>query len=396
MMASQQLIENSALQLLRYMENEKFSGYDPYDGLKSPFWQLPVVNKAHKLQFYFQQFVKRSPVNLRSALFIEKGLNPVTLGLALQSYTSFYRSTSNRDFLLKAENLTESLKQCSAKGYHGNCWGYDFPWSSRYVYIPAYQPTVVATSVITNALFDYWRIINDENVSRMITGAAEFVLLDLNQFVSPEGDICFSYSPFDNEKVFNASMKGARILSQAFAITSELRYAEAAKKAVNWVVKQQNADGSWYYSKSRSGNFIDNYHTGYILDSLDDCILYCNLEEFRPNLKKGREYYIANFFTPEGQPKFYNAQLWPADCTAGAQSIISLLKMKENAKAMQVAEWMITNMQDESGFFYFRKYQGRTDKTSFMRWSNAWMLKALSGLCLAINNNEVNKAEINA
>jgi hypothetical protein len=395
-MASAQLIEDSAFGLLHYMENEKFLGYDPYDALKSPFWQIPLLNKAHKLQFYFQQFVKRAPLNLRSALFIDKGLNPVTLGLALQSYVAFYKSTSNKDFLLKAANLIDQLKGLSAKGYHGNCWGYDFPWSSRYVYIPAYQPTVVATSIITNALFEYWKISRDKSAEAMILSSAEFVLNDLRRSTAPEGYICFSYSPFDNEMVFNASMKGVRILAQANHIRPDSRYQQIAEKAVNWLATQQNQNGSWIYSMSKSGHRIDNYHTGYILDSLADCITYFNFTQFQKNYDLGKTFYLSSFFEADGQPRFYHNNTWPADCTAGAQAILSLLKMNETSRASQVAEWMIKNMQDESGYFYFRKYPGRLIKTSFMRWSNAWMLAALSTLNLTVSINSNNKAHTDA
>lgn len=391
-MASPQLIEDSAFGLLHYMENEKFLGYDPYDALKSPLWQIPLLNKAHKLQFYFQQLVKRSPLNLRSPLLIKKGLNPVTLGLALQSYVAFYKSTVNKDFLLKAAKLIEQLKELSAKGYHGNCWGYDFPWSARYVYIPALQPTVVATSIITNALFEYWKLSKDKTVEAMILSSAEFVLNDLRRTTSPEGYICFSYSPFDNEMVFNASMKGARILAQAYHIHPDRRFSENADKAVSWLVTHQNSNGSWIYSRSKSGHRIDNYHTGYILDSLSDCISYFGFAQFQKSYDLGKKFYLTSFFEADGQPKFYHNHTWPADCTSGGQAILSLLKMNDANKATQVAEWMINNMQDKSGYFYFRKYPGRLIKTSFMRWSNAWMLAALSTLNLTISNKTQLKA----
>jgi len=48
--------------------------------------------------------------------------------------------------------------------------------------------------------------------------------------------------------------------------------------------------------------------------------------------------------------------------------------------AVDIAKWMIENMQKSDGGFVFRKYQTYTKKTSFMRWSNAWMFAALSNL----------------
>jgi hypothetical protein len=48
---------------------------------------------------------------------------------------------------------------------------------------------------------------------------------------------------------------------------------------------------------------------------------------------------------------------------------------------------MICEMQDPKGFFYFRKFERHLEKTSFMRWSNAWMLAGLSALQQPTNHN---------
>jgi hypothetical protein len=51
--------------------------------------------------------------------------------------------------------------------------------------------------------------------------------------------------------------------------------------------------------------------------------------------------------------------------------------------AERVALWMIENMQAQEGYFYFRKSKYCTEKTNFMRWSNAWMLAGLTALLSA-------------
>jgi hypothetical protein len=46
--------------------------------------------------------------------------------------------------------------------------------------------------------------------------------------------------------------------------------------------------------------------------------------------------------------------------------------------ASSVYDWTIRHMWDEAGFFYYRKLPFLTIKTPYMRWSQAWMLLALS------------------
>src|SRR5947209_4368823 len=71
-----------------HMRAEDFAGWDPYDALKSPLFQLPVLRGSRFARFGAQQVLRRLPVNLRPMLGIGKGVNPVTLGLALEGYAA--------------------------------------------------------------------------------------------------------------------------------------------------------------------------------------------------------------------------------------------------------------------------------------------------------------------
>lgn len=250
--------------------------------------------------------------------------------------------------------------------------------------LPAYQPTVVATGIITNGLFEAWRITETESLKKLISEATSFIVNDLNMTHDNE-TFCFSYSPFDNQRVFNASMKGARLLAQAYLLTGNVKYKHLAKQAVQFVVNHQNEDGSWYYSLAKKGNWVDNYHTGYVLDCL---FLYSNLcddHQYSENLTKGYQYYKSRFIGEDGWPWFYSNKKYPGDCTAASQSILTFTRFGDSEIAEKVAEWTIDNMQAKDGSFYFRKFKYYTIKTSFMRWSNAWMFAALTYLMQDLN-----------
>lgn len=371
---------NSSLDKLTvYIEQEAYKGFDPYDALKSPLFKLPVFKSNKLIRFGTQQLVKRSPVNLRPLLFVPKGYNPVTLGLCIQAYSYLYKSEQQADYITKINYLIDELKKLIPPGFSGACWGYDFDWEARYAKIPAYQPTVVATGIITNALYESYKITKNNGAFELCKSAVNFVLNDLNR-TETDNEICFSYSPFDKQQVFNASIKGARLLSQVYAETGNIDLKNTAKKAVNYVINQQNTNGSWYYSTKETGKWVDNYHTGYILDCLDEYIKNTGDTEYESNLELGFSYYKNNFITPEGIPKFYNNKIYPIDCTAAGQTLLTLTRFGENDLALNVANYMTKNMQHKSGYFYFRKYKHHTKKTSFMRWSNTWMFAGLSTL----------------
>lgn len=372
---------NSLFKLKKYIEKENYRGYDPYDGLTSPLFKLPFLRANKLLRFLFQQFVKRCPINIRPILFIPKGYNPVTLGLCIQSYSRLcVVFPENRgEYLKKIDFLISELEKLIPEGYSGACWGYDFDWAARYSNIPAYQPTVVATGIITNALFLSYQMSGNQRALKLCISASEFILKDLNRTYELD-NFCFSYSPFDKQVVFNASMKGARLLAQVYSVTHNIVLKQEATKAVSFVMKYQENSGAWVYAVSKVGTWIDNYHTGYIIDCLDDYIKYTEDYSFEINLRRGYQFYLDNFFKENKIPQFYDKKVFPIDCTAAGQSLLTLTRFNNVKLAENIACWMTKNMQHRTGYFYFRKLKYYTIKQSFMRWSNAWMLAGLSEL----------------
>ncbi len=367
--------------LKSYIEINQFRGYDPYDALQSPLFKLPILRSNKLLRFGAQQLVKRSPFNLRPMLLVPKGYNPVTLGLCIQGYSYLFLAEPERkeEHLGKIMWLTSELKGMIPNGFSGACWGYDFDWEARHANILAYQPTVVATGIISNALFIAHEITGEPALTELIVGAASFVKNDLNRTETNDG-LCFSYSPTDHQQVFNASMKGVRLLAQAYSITKDESLIDLAEKAVRFVVSAQHENGSWGYSLAKGGAWIDNYHTGYVLDCLSAYRELTGRGDLNKCLDSGFGFYRDHFIEADGMPRFYHNRAYPIDCTAAAQTILTTLRFGDRELALKVADWMIPNMQKKNGSFAFRKYRNYTEQTSFMRWSDAWMFAALCNL----------------
>jgi hypothetical protein len=310
--------------------------------------------------------------------------------LCIQAYTNLISvfPEKENELIEKINFLITELEKLIPKGFHGACWGYDFDWEARYAKIPAYQPTIVATGIISNALFIYHQKSGNKKAFDLCESACNFILKDCNRTFDDSGNFCFSYSPFDKQVVFNASMKGSRLLAQVYSVTKNELLKSEAKKSIAFVMKYQQANGAWIYSTNKSGAWIDNYHTGYVIDCLHEYIVCTSDNSLQPNLDKAVNFYIENFFEPNGAPKFYDKNLFPVDCTAAAQSLLTLSRFGKKEVAHKVATWMINNMQHSNGSFYFRKFKTQTEKTSFMRWSNAWMFTGLSFLLSVFNNSE--------
>jgi hypothetical protein len=62
--------------------------------------------------------------------------------------------------------------------------------------------------------------------------------------------------------------------------------------------------------------------------------------------------------------------------------MITLLQLRQLdagnlALAHGVLRWALTHLWDDRGFFYYRVLRSHTNKISYMRWSQAWMLLAM-------------------
>jgi rhamnogalacturonyl hydrolase YesR len=382
-----QRIQNSFNSLKDYCEHEEFKGWDPFDGLNSKIFQaMPVLKKIKLFRLICIQFFKRSSINFRPLFMVKKGYNPKGLGLFLAGYCNLYKIEKKEAYLKKIEWFTKKILELQTPGWSGSAWGYNFDWQARAFFQPKHTPTVVATTFITYALLDAYEITGKKILLQTARSACDFVLKDLNRTFDNNSDYAISYSPLDNTQVFNASLLGARLLSRVYSFTKETTLIENAKHLISYCCNSQNIDGSWAYSKLPFHQWIDNFHTGYNLECISEYQKYSKDYSFKKNIEKGLNYYIDNFFTDEGIPKYYNNCTYPVDIHAPAQFIVTLFRLGqlENNKALveKVINWTIENMQDKKGYFYFQIGKFVTSKIPYIRWAQSWMFYALSLMLL--------------
>ncbi len=377
-----EVVRGALAALERYILDHKYRGYDPYDALASPLFRLPLLRSQKTVRWGCQQALKRLPVNLRPLLGIRPGYNPVTLGLCLQAYASLARADlgERKRYQDEMEALVDEIERLQSRGYSGPCWGYDFDWEARYARFPAFMPTVVATGFVTNALFQSRDLLSGGRVESLVTGAARFVLNDLNRIEAGDS-FCFSYSPGDRNVILNATMKGARLLAQAYALTGDKPLAEEARRTVGFVMRHQRNDGAWVYQlEKKTTAWVDNFHTGYVLDCLDEYARLTGDTAVQQGIDRGLRYYVDNFFDEGGIPKYFDVHRYPVDSSAAAQSLLTLTRFHRVSLARAVAVWMIGHMHNRRGYFYYQQTRWYTNHIAYMRWSNAWMLAGLATL----------------
>lgn len=369
-----------ALQTESYLARCRFRGYDPYDALLSPIFDLPILRSRKLPRLAAQQALRRSPLNLRPLFRIKRGLNPVTLGLAVEGYS--YLSAAdppNADrYRTRALTCIEELKRLRTSGYSGDCWGYDFPWESRWGKLPPFTPTVVATGIITNGLFKAYELIGIEEALSLCSSACRFVLRDLGRTTHSDGSFCWGYFPGDRQQVINATMKGARLCAQVDSASPDQDLRQAALLSARFAANQQRDDGAWPYAVADPRSWVDNFHTGYVLQCFSEYARHAGDDQFTSVIRKGWKYYRSHFFEDERIPRYFDTSTYPVDITACAQSITTLSIFGDATTRDRVASWVIREMQKPDGSFIYQIRRTHRNRIPYVRWGVAWMFAALA------------------
>lgn len=370
------------LKLVVYCRKSGWAGYDPYDALNSKLvTTFPFLNSKLP-RIALTQVLKRSPVNLRRLLLIPKTQNPKALALFLAALVKLQKSGIVMEDG-EAAQLVDRLIALRARDVSYWCWGYSFPWQTRTLLVPAGAANLVCTAFVADALLDAYEHYGDARCLSMAASAAEYMINDL-YWSDGTSMASFSYpSPAARSRVHNANLLAAALLCRVCLHTGKKKFLAPALKAAAYSASRQNDDGSWFYGEEPSQQWIDNFHTGYNLCALRAISRYAGTIEFNSCINKGFKFYRDHFFRDDGAPRYFHDQTYPIDIHCVAQGVLTLLAFRDIDPesvfaARLLLEWAIDHMWNDRGFFYYRVLRSCTIRTSYMRWSQAWMMMALS------------------
>jgi polysaccharide biosynthesis protein VpsJ len=377
-------IYDSIGRLSEWLEKNEYQGYDTFDGLNARFVR-PLTFETKLLRTVLQQGVRRFPINLRPVLGVKKSRSTKGMGFLARGFLRLAQATGDPVWEEKARSVLQWLVENQAPGYHGACWGNHFDYQSRSSYVTKDIPSVVWTSLIGHAFLDAYDYFGSDNYLRVAASACEHIKHDLGVYT--EGDsACIHYFPTSKHQVHNANTLGASLLARTFSHTRDESYRELAERAIRYTAKYQRPDASWYYGEEGNLHWVDNFHTAYVLD----CFKYYGEStgdgSYDQQMMSGYEYWKNTFFLNDGTPRYYNHKTLPLDIQCSSQAIDTMVFFHDRDPknldlALKVARWTIRNMQDSTGYFYYRRYSSwLVNKTPTLHWGQATMFSALTGL----------------
>lgn len=370
--------------LAAWLEKNDYKAYDTFDGLSSKIAR-PFTFHNKILEIVLQQGVRRFPLNLRPILGIPRSKSTKGMGFLARGFMRMHDATGDSAWAEKARFALDWLIAHKSPGYSGACWGNHFDYQCRSFYLPKGVPTVVWTSLIGHAFLDGYEHFNDKQYLETAISACEHVVRDLERF--PDGDThCITYVPGLKNLVHNANTLGASLLARTFSFTRTDGYRDIAQKAIAYAAKYQRSDSSWWYGEKENLRWVDNFHTAYVLDCFKHYSEGTGDTTFDTTCNKGYEYWKKTFFLADGTPRYYDYKTLPIDIQCCSQAIDTLVYFNDrDASSLELAEkvarWTIKNMQDPSGYFYYRRYSSwLVNKTPTLHWGQATMLCALAAL----------------
>lgn len=382
------LIAKRIAALENHFEKIELKSYDPYDGLNTPLRKL--FFKVKLIERLWLQFIRLTPVNLRGIFGIKKIVHLKTVSDLLSASSILYNKTSNEKYFENADKYFFLLERMDLKQNYGTGWGLGFYFTTRFVQADTKAANLFNTVNVLNALLDYYLIVKQKSyleqskrIEKLVDAGIDFIVKELG-YEEKETTLVWNYWEGLKTPVYNVNALMVGFLSRYQNIFSLNTYSTHISKTIEFLRQGQNSDGSWNYSADSTAEFVDGFHTGYILEGLS--IAKLNGITFEDSFfTKGAQYFLNNFFTKEFFPKYYNNELYPIDGQNFAQIIQTLyylekLNMSENELTEKVFEKTDSVLWNEKGYYNYMKTKSFTYKTPMDRWVNAPLYLALSYL----------------
>lgn len=284
--------------------------------------------------------------------------------------------------------LESRSRQCR---FHG--WGYPFDWVTRNGIMKADTPLITTTPYVYEAFEAVHDIDNNGEWLSVMHSIAEHALREIPDLELSPGVSSAAYNPIDTVfRVVNASAYRAFLLFSAARRFDRQEYADAAGRNLAFVIGAQNPDGSWPYAVDGVRDFVDHFHTCFVLKALAKIERLGVAAGCSDAIRRGTDYYVENLFDSGGCPApfsnaprltVYRHELYDyAECL----NIATLLRGRFPAldkRLDSTLQDLLARWIKQDGSFRSRELILGWDNVPMHRWAQSQVFRSLSQLALA-------------
>jgi hypothetical protein len=167
---------------------------------------------------------------------------------------------------------------------------------------------------------------------------------------------------------------------------SQEAYWKVAARNLHFVIESQNTDGSWFYSIDGKRDFVDHFHTCFVLKALVKIEELTGCSQSTEAIERGVAYYVGNLFDEHVLPKpfsqaprltVYRRELYDyAECI----NLATLLKGRFPAldeRLSTVLGDLLSRWQKSDRSFRSRQLLFGWDNVPMHRWAQAQLFRSL-------------------
>ncbi len=302
------------------------------------------------------------------------------------------QATTNEQHYQRGVHFLEVLEQTRCEGYENYCWGYPFHWETVRGKIKQGTPLITTVPYVYEAFRQAHQIDGKDRWLRIMRSIADHALQDYKDVATSATASSCSYTPYPEESlnVINANAYRAFLLTSAAEDLSEEKYRKVASQNLNFVLEAQNSDGSWYYATDGQREFIDHFHTCFVMKALAKIEALTGDPKCTQAIERGIAYYVKNLFDERGSPRpfsrpprliVYRQELYDfAECL----NLNTLLKgrfTQFDDIVSTVLNEVQTEWQKSDGSFRSRRLLLGWDNTPMHRWAQSQLFRSL---CLSL------------
>lgn len=238
--------------------------YDPYD-----IWSLPALGEM-KNKWTAGQKVSVLAVPLIGVMEI---LAPNFFRKCLGVKPHTFAHIAAMRYLSGALPPHEALEIFKVTRVQESAWGLPFAWFSKNGIYSANTPYVTNTPYVMEALVSLTQVADLQVEAESLFGQTWAFLESLEVMHSTDTELALSYAPVhEPRKVINANSYAALAYALHAVYGQEsirVIATDRVERLVNWILGQQQAEGNWfYYADDTPGNFIDGFHSCFVIKNL--------------------------------------------------------------------------------------------------------------------------------
>jgi len=321
-------------------------------------------------------------------LFWKKQRFPIADAHYASGFAFLSAATGNPSYLERAVHFLDVLLATRSRAFERHAWGYPFDWVTVRGTLTAGTPMITTLPYAYEAFEQVYRLDGDSKWRDVMASIAAHALHDYRDHPTSSNAASCSYTPNPDDLggVVNASAYRAFVLTKAGVDLNDSRLTDAGRCNLNFVLESQNQDGSWYYAMDQQRDFVDHFHTCFVLKALAKIEKLTGNAACHSAVERGVRYYVQHLFDERRLPKpfsrrprltVYRRELYDyAECVN--LSVLLEGRFPELDSTLQrVLQDLLTRWQKHDGSFRARQLIIGWDNVPMHRWAQAQLFRSL-------------------